>query len=223
MNEREPSHEWLSSSDWDSIVSWDGGYVLGVGYCYISQLASFFKTKELRYNFFETKWGRCGTTFLFSALRPDSIIVLSAWGNAASICGTSVTLFRIWRSIMLDLTRIGVPIMMVEMPAAWHLSNLAVKVGGDLEERVASMRKSYFEEVINPVAKSIEYVDLMGHVSMDSRIIRENCDGTTRDESPWHIRQEVIDCIGENFIDFIGNKYDKNKMIKEIVNLGDRL
>lgn len=222
-DDRKPSHEWLSSSNWDSVVGWNGGYVLGVGYCYVSQMASFLKTKSIKFHFFETKWGRCGTTFLFSALRPDSIIVLSAWGNAAAICGKTETLFRIWKSIMLDLSRIGVPMMMVEMPAAWHLSNLAVQEGSALEDRIKSMRRLYFDEVIAPVADSVEYLDLMDYVAMDSKIIRENSDGTVRNESPWHIRQEVIDCIGDNFFDFVGGRYDRNNMIGEIVALGEKL
>jgi hypothetical protein len=64
MTQRQPSQEWLSSSDWDSLVSLDGGYTLGVGYCFVSQLKRFFKEKSVDYHFFETKWGRCGTTFL---------------------------------------------------------------------------------------------------------------------------------------------------------------
>jgi len=218
--ERKPSDEWQHSSNWDEIVCLNGGFILGVGYCYCKQFKPFFDSNRKNYHFFETKWGRCGTTFLFSALRPDFIIVPSAWANAAVVCGKTDTLFRIWKDIIINLASIKVPLMIVEMPAAWHLSNIEKELGREkFEIEKSERRSSYFNNVVNPCIETnptVEYIDLQDFLSYESRLIYENKDGAERKTSPWHSDQELINCVGKHFLLFTQKKYDKQKFIEEI-------
>jgi hypothetical protein len=126
--------------------------------------------------------------------------------------------------MLADIIKIGVPTLMIEMPAAWHLSKLALRLGPELENHVKFMRKSYFNEVVAPSIDFLEYVDLMDHISANSNIIKENSDNSPpyENESPRHIKQQAIDCIGENFLDFCHKKYDKNKMLERLMEMGEK-
>jgi hypothetical protein len=235
MPYREPSDEWKESSDWDDIVGWQGGYILGVGYCYTTQFQSFFKQNNKNYHFFQTKWGRCGTTFLFSALRPDSIIIPVAWGNASAVCQSTDILFRIWNNILQDLLRLKVKTMMIDFPAAWQRSDLSKNMGGIEKARIKieERRKQYYDFVINPykLVNNFEYIDLYDYVPYNSPLIYENTETSKiiTHPSPWHIsysralqksgyeqQPSLIDIIGKYFLDFINNNYDKNKLISTI-------
>lgn len=206
MIERTPSDEWKESSNWDDIVGWDGGYVLGVGYCYTKQFQSFFHQQNKKYHFFQTKWGRCGTTFLFSALRPDCIIVPVAWANAATICGSTKILFRIWDEILKNLSSINVPMLIIDFPAAWNKSTLYEKYGfSDMEKIVKHNRKSYYNSVVAPYLNNkTHYVDLYNYVPMNSKLIVENNKLQDNEyiDSPWHMEQSLIDLMGKYFLDY---------------------
>jgi hypothetical protein len=223
--ERKPSDEWCHSSNWDEIVGLNGGFVLGVGYCYCQQFKPFFANNKKNYYFFETKWGRCGTTFLFSALRPDYIIVPSAWANAAVVCGKTELLFRIWKDIIFNLASIKVPLMIVDMPAAWHLSNLEKELGREKFEITKSERRSsYFNDVVKPCLEAkptIEYIDLQDVLPYESKLIWENKDGTERANSPWHSAQELVNCVGKHFLLFTQKQYNKQKFIEEVKEISD--
>jgi predicted DNA-binding protein YlxM (UPF0122 family) len=222
MPDREPEDEWKESSDWNDIVGWDGGYILGVGYCYVKQFDQFFKKKKKYYHFFQTKWGRCDTTLLFSALRPDSIIVPVAWGNATTLCKSTDTLFRIWNSILNNLISLNVKTMVIDFPAAWHISNLAIENKGinNVQNMIDEKRQLYKDMVINQYlsSKNIEYIDLYYNIDYSSKYISENHEQqkTGSFESPWHMTQELIDIVGENFLKFANNNYDKNIFLSEI-------
>jgi len=206
MTERAPSDEWKESSNWDDIVGWEGGYVLGVGYCYTKQFANFFNKHNKKYHFFQTKWGRCGTTFLFSALRPDSIIIPVAWGNSAATCESTKVLFRIWDEILKNLLSLEVKTMMVDFPSAWHISSLAKDMNGidKAKLRIEERRKEYYKYVIEPYKciSNFKYIDLYDHISYDSSFIYENTqEPKVTSASPWHIKQCLIDIIGQYFLD----------------------
>ena len=219
MTERIPSDEWKESSNWDEIVGWDGGYILGVGYCYTKQFAHFFYRQDKRYHFFQTKWGRCGTTFLFSALRPDSIIVPVAWANAATICGSTKILFRIWDEILKNLSSINVPMLIIDFPAAWNKSTLYEKYGlSDMEKIVKHNREYYYHNVINPYLKNkTYYIDLYDYMPTNSKFISENNKLADNEyiDSPWHMEQSLIDIIGENFLNLLVHN-NQNIFISEI-------
>ena len=222
MTERIPSDEWKESSNWDDIVGWNGGYTLGVGYCYTKQFNGFFKKHQHKYHFFETKWGRCGTTFLFSALRPDSILIPVAWGNAAAVCQSTEILFRIWRDILKNLLSLEVKTMMIDFPSAWHISSLAKDMNGidNAQLSITERRKEYYDYVIKPYESMInfQYIDLYDLIPYNSSFIYENIQEpkVITAPSPWHIKQELIDIIGGNFLQFINNDYSEDKLKEDI-------
>jgi len=219
MTDRIPSDEWKESSNWDDIVGWNGGYVLGVGYCYTKQFANFFNKQNKKYHFFQTKWGRCGTTFLFSALRPDSIIVPVAWANASTICKSTEVLFRIWDEMLKNLSSIDVPMLIIDFPAAWHKSTLCKQHGlAETENIVSQKRKFYYDCVINIYLKNkTHYVDLHDYIPMNSNFISENNQLADNEyiDSPWHINQKLINIIGENFLNLLVHN-DQNIFVSEV-------
>ena len=207
MTERIPSDEWKESSNWDEVVGWDRGYILGVGYCYTKQFTDFFNKHNKKYHFFQTKWGRCGTTFLFSALRPDSIIIPVAWGNAAAVCQSTGILFRIWHDILENLLSLKVKTMMIDFPSAWHISSLAKCMNGidNAQLRITERRKEYYNYVIKPHESMInfQYIDLYDYIPYSSSFIYENTQDLNNSSftSPWHIKQDLIDIVGRYFLD----------------------
>jgi hypothetical protein len=219
MTERIPSDEWKKSSDWDDIVGWNGGYILGVGYCYTEQFVNFFKPRNIKYHFFQTKWGRCGTTFLFSALRPDSIIVPVSWANASTICKSTEVLFRIWDEMLKNLSSINVPMLIIDFPAAWHKSTLCKEHGiAKTEEIIRQKRKFYYDSVIvSHLNNKTHYIDLYDYVPMDSDFISENNQLADNEyiDSPWHINQKFIDIIGENFLNLLVHN-DQSIFVSEV-------
>jgi hypothetical protein len=219
MSERIPSDEWKESSDWDDIVGWNGGYILGVGYCYAKQFTYFFNKHNKNYHFFQTKWGRCGTTFLFSALRPDSIIVPVAWANASTICKSTEILFRIWNEILKNLSSINAPMLIIDFPAAWHKSILCKDNGlAETEEIVRQKRKFYYDNVIvSHLNNKIHYIDLYDYVPMNSNFIHENEQLADNEyiDSPWHIRQSLINNLGKNFLSLLVHN-DQNIFVSEL-------
>jgi len=222
--DRVPTHEWFSSSNWEEAVSLDRGFILGVGYCYLKQLKSVFLGHQKPYYFFQTKWGRCGTTFLFSALRPDAIIVPSAWANACMVGRNKPdVLFRIWKEILLNLASMNVPLMMVDMPAAWHISNIEADLGREEFELFKSERRAlYFNAVVKPCLETnpnIEYVDLQDFLPYDSKLIKENSEEINRVQSPWHLTQKLMNCVGDHFLLFTQEKYEKQTFLEEVIKL----
>lgn len=227
MPNREPSDEWKKSSDWDSIVGWDGGYILGVGYCYTEQFAPFFLKQNKQYHYFQTKWGRCGTTFLFSALKPDSLIIPVAWGNAATICGSANILFRIWKELLNNLLQLNVPTMIIDFPAAWNKSRLFQNLGSKEGTRIIQHKRvNYYNEIIIPILKihnrtNISYLDLYHHIPYHSKLITENINLLPNEhiDSPWHINPLLIELISKHFIKLTNHKYNQMAMITEIAEL----
>lgn len=221
INNKEPTPEWKESSNWDDIVGWDGGYILGVGYCYTQQFKTFFDKQNKYYHYFQTKSGRCGTTFLFSALRPDSIIVPVAWANASTICKSTEVLFRIWNEILKNLSSINVPMLITDFPAAWHKSTLCKQSGlTETENIVIQKRKIYYDSVINNhLNNKTYYIDLYDYIPMNSKLISENNQLANNEyiNSPWHVDQPLINIIGENFLNLLVHN-DKNIFISEVKN-----
>lgn len=219
MNERSPSDEWKESSDWDEIVGWNGGYILGVGYCYAKQFNEFFNKQNKKYHFFQTKWGRCGTTFLFSALRPDSIIVPVAWANSSITCKSTEILFRIWNEILQNLSSINVPMLILDFPAAWHKSTLCKEYGlAKTEEIVKQKRKFYYDNVISSkLNNKTYYVDLYDYIPMNSKLISENNQLAKNEyvDSPWHVDQYLIDIAGKNFLNLLVHN-DQSIFVSEV-------
>lgn len=219
------TNEFLTSSDWDDIVGWPGNFTLGVGYCYVGQLKDYFKTKNINYHFFDVKWGRCGTTYLFSALRPDNIIVLTAWKNSGIICNKTDTLFRIWGSILINLAQINVPMMIFDTPAAWQRSNLVIDSGSDYAyNRIKNRSDLYHKEVIEPclnIHSQISYYDLSTIIPQNSILLHENFIDIQKTPSPWHLTSLTINTIGKYFIDTINHIQTHNTqvLINELNNL----
>ena len=222
MTDRVPSDEWKASSDWDDVVGWNGGYILGVGYCYTEQFANFFHQENKKYHSFQTKWGRCGTTFLFSALRPDNIIIPVAWGNAAITCQSTDVLFRIWADILKNLLSLKVKTLMVDFPAAWHVSDLSHDMGGleNMQIKIDERRQEYYNHVIKPYQSmnNFEYIDLYDYIPYDSRFIHENIQEpkVVTAPSPWHMTQDLIDIVGKYFLDFVDSKNNIDQLVNSL-------
>lgn len=209
------TQEYLESSDYNEVIHYNGGYTLGIGYCYVKQLndMKLFQSKNLKYYFFQTKWGWCGTNFLFSALKPDNVLILSAWGNSAATCGKTDKLFRIWKSILDNVLCLNVPTMMIEMPAAFHRCIKNEKpISLDLVE---NRRKEYKEQIIENNMNKMLYIDLYDYVPFDWNMISENAENKIC-ESPWHVKNELIKYIFEGFLDFKEEKFNKEKFIEEL-------
>lgn len=215
---KEISQEFLESSDFDKLISLSGGYTLGLGYCYVKQLSDMklFEKNGLKYFFFETKWGRCRTTFLFSALRPDSILFLSAWGNSAGTCEATETLFRLWKDILKNIGSMNIPIFMVEMPAAFHLCE---KDGQPISLQHVKERRELYKEQVLEGLQNTTYIDLYDHVPLDWNMIVENSK-TEFSRSPWHMRNELIEYIFNNYIDFKNGLFAKGNFINGLLKLG---
>lgn len=221
---RQPSEEWQESSCWEDVVKINGNYTLGVGYCYTLQLKEFFKKQNIDYHFFQTKWGTCGTTFLFSALRPNNIIMPISWANSITIARSTEPFFTIWAEILKNILSINVKTMIIDFPAAWHKSNLFYDFGCDMkktQQEIDYKRKIYYNNIINPYiskTNNVLYLDLYNHIPYDSPLIYENIQqDMTKTPSPWHTTQKFIDHIGLFFLDFIKNDaYNTNELIEEL-------
>jgi hypothetical protein len=214
---KEISQELIESSDYDQLISLSRGYTLGLGYCYVKQLSDMklFEKQGLSYFFFQTKWGRCGTTFLFSALRPDNIIFLSAWANSAGTCEATETLFRLWRDILKNICSMNVPILMIEMPAAFQVCEKDQQPISLL--RVQERRELYREQVLDCL-QNTTYIDLYNHVPFNWNMIKENSE-TGPFRSPWHVKNSLINYIFEHFLDFKQGRFEKEKFIGGLLKL----
>jgi hypothetical protein len=119
-----------------------------------------------------------------------------------------------------------VPTLMIEMPAAWHISELAKDMGGIefAEPKIVERRKLYINGVINPFIhhyKNIKYIDLYDHVSYRSSLILENIKEpkVILERSPWHITQPCMDIIGEYFLKFINDQnYSLQNLVDQLKN-----
>jgi hypothetical protein len=226
-NQRFPTNEWLTSSDYDKIVHLNGGYSLGLGYCYLEQAKPFFDSYGVRFEHFRVNWGWCGTNFLFSALRPDNILVLTSWANSSMTCGSTTTLFHVWGAILRDLfaTRNGsgerAPLMVVDMPGA---TSMCFKKNEPLDIEFAKSRRAmYKDQVVNTslgenFSGNLEYVDLMDHFGGDWMMIVENAK-SVRCESPWHVDTSVIGVVTDHFLKFSSGSYDRSKMLTDLASL----
>lgn len=209
MKKDKLTNEFLNSSDWDDVVGWHGNFTLGVGYCYVTELVDVFKQNHRNYHYFDVKWGRCGTTYLFSALRPQDIIVLTAWSNSAVLCEKTETLYRIWGEILNNLSSLNVSMKIFDVPAAWHKCLLFDEIGeSKARTRISDRKKSYFSEVIEPCLKNnnVNYYDLSNMLSEDSLCLLENFNNSGKISSPWHLTKKTLDTIAQYFIDSTNNK-----------------
>ena len=199
------TNEFLASSDWDEIVGWEGNYTLGVGYCYMPKLVPTFKQNNINYHFFDVKWGRCGTTYLFSALRPSNIIVLTAWQNSGVSCGNTKVLFRIWKEILFNLSLIDVKMTIFDVPAAWHRSNLIHELGEqEFYNRLKERKELYKEQVIKPcLNEKVNHIDLSEMIDQNSILIDENFNNTEKTNSPWHFSDSTLSAVAQYFIDSV--------------------
>lgn len=208
MPDKALTREQQRSDDFDKLISRKGGYTLGVGYCYMEQVKPAFERNKQRYFQFQIKWGRCGTTYLFSALRPDNVFMLTAWANASVVCKSTDTLFCLWSDILTNLQTLSVPIFIYEAPAAWKRSNVWHDLGEEaFQTHYAERKQSYYCSVIEPVLqqKNVEYFDLNRWVSPDSSLICENTKipEVIKIDSPWHLRNTLTDALAQHFIDTI--------------------
>ena len=227
-NQRVPTNEWLTSSDYDNIVHLNGGYSLGLGYCYLEQAKPFFDSRGVRFEHFRVNWGWCGTNFLFSALRPNNILVLTSWANSSMTCGSTNTLFHIWRAILKDLfaTRNGAgeraPLMVIDMPGA--ISMCVNKKNEPLDIGFAENRRAMYKEQVvkaslgDVFSGRLEYVDLMDHFGESWMMIVENAKGV-RSESPWHVDASAVGVVVDHFLNFSSGSYDRLKMLDELAGL----
>lgn len=208
----EPTKEYFESSNYDETIHLRGGYTLGLGYCYVKQLndMGLFQKNNLQYRFFQTKWGYCGQTFLFSALRPDNILILSSWANSAATCGNTANLFRIWKDILDNIASINVPTMMIEMPAAFHR---CVKNDHLIDLNIVHNRRKEYKNYVLKDLKHILFIDIYDYVESDWSMIKEN-KMDEKNRSPWHINNEFIEYIFNYFLEFSKGKFNKDNFIK---------
>lgn len=207
------TNEFLTSADWDEIVGLEGNFTLGVGYCYLLEIKEIFKKNHKNYHFFDVKWGRCGTTYLFSALRPSNIIVLTAWSNSAVLCEKTSILFKIWREILLNLSSLNVNMMIFDTPAAWHRSEMYHNIGAtSMRSRIKERKKIYFDEVVQPslINNKTQYIDLNTIISEESLCITENANNIKSISSPWHLSKNTLEAIAQYFIDTNNNSTTQN-------------
>ena len=227
-NQRVPTNEWLTSSDYDNIVHLNGGYSLGLGYCYLGQAKPFFDSHGIRFEHFRVNWGWCGTNFLFSALRPDNILVLTSWANSSMTCGSTELLFHIWRAILRDLLATRnvagkrAPLMVVDMPGA--ISMCFNKKNEPLYIEFARNRRATYREQVAKAALGenfsgdLEYVDLMDHFGGDWMMIVENAKAE-RSTSPWHMDASVIGVVVDHFLKFSSGSYERSNMLNDLSSL----
>jgi len=206
------TNEFLSSSDFDDIVSLNKCYTLGVGYCYVKQVVDLFKANNKLYRFFDVKWGRCGTTYLFSALNPADVLVITAWQNSAITCNHTDTLFRVWRAILSNLASIDVPMTVFEMPAAWHRSCHFDMLGTTaLKQHIQSRTSAYRTQVVEPsLGSQVQYIDLATLVSEDSPVLLENVNDQRGVSSPWHAADSFVQLLGQFHIDKLNQGVNTN-------------
>lgn len=219
MENKVPTEEYLNSSDYDKLLFQPQNYTLGIGYCYVKQLydLGLFQAAGIPYYFFQTKYGWCGTNFLFSALKPKDILILSAWGNSAATTPTTEVPFRIWKSILDNLILLDVPILMIDMPAAFHLCT----TGGKLisQDFVKQRRLEYKKKVLSDL-KKVEYVDLFDFVPNSWGMILEN-EHQNPAEFPWHLRNELLAYIFPYVLDFKQSKFDKDRFVSGLTQLSN--
>jgi hypothetical protein len=212
------TQEYIESSDYDKIIHYQKGYTLGIGYCYVKQMndMNLFQDQNLKYYFFQTKWGYCGNNFLFSALKPDNIIILSAWANSAATCGRTEKLFYIWYHILNNILSMDIPIMMIDMPAAFHK---CIKDDKPISlSQVADRRMQYREKILKDFYYRNNYIDIYDYVPSDWPLIHENHDDKTY-ESPWHVKNNLIKYIFQHFLNFTHNTFDKTDFTSKLTTL----
>jgi hypothetical protein len=224
-NQRVPTNEWFTSSNYDNIVHLNGGYSLGLGYCYLEQAKFFFDSRRVNFEHFRVNWGWCGTNFLFSALRPDNIIVLTSWANSSMTCGRTTVLFHIWRAILRDLIATRnkdgerAPLMVVDMPCA--TSMCFNKKNEPLDIEFAKNRRAMYKEQVikdslgDNFFGDLEYVDLMDHFGGDWIMIVENAKAE-RSTSPWHMDSSVIGVVVDHFLKFSSGSYNRPRMLSDL-------
>lgn len=230
MKSKIPSNEWQNSSDYDEAIHLNGGYTLALGYCYLSRLEYLFQQNNRRLFQFRTKWGWCGVNFLFSALRPDNILIINSWANSAMIAKSHNTLFYVWSAILKNILEIkgphnsSVPTMIIDMPIALHRQY--DKENNTRLDSVQALdkRNMYKNKIIDPLLKestnNIQYIDLLDHFSPTWDMIIENYKDE-HNRSPWHISDQVIDTIFHSFIEFSknSNNYSKTDLIRNLKKL----
>jgi hypothetical protein len=213
----QPTQEYLESSNYEETIGLQGNYTLGLGYCYVKQLNDMrlFQKNNINYRFFQTKWGYCGQNFLFSALRPDNVLILSAWANSAATCERTEKLFRIWKDILDNIITMNVPTMMIEMPAAFHRCS---KDDHLIDLNLVYNRRKKYKDYVLKDLKHILCIDIYDYVSFEWEMIQENIEDKIS-QSPWHINNKGIEYIFNHFLEFQKNKFNKESFISGLKQL----
>jgi hypothetical protein len=228
---REPTNEWRSSSNYDEAIHLNGGYTLALGYCYLHRLEYLFQQNNKRLFQFRTKWGWCGVNFLFSALRPDNILIINSWANSAMVAKSHTTLFYVWSAILKNILEVKgpnnnhIPIMIIDMPAAIH-RHLNLEDSKIDKTKFLENREEYKHKVINPIIcdspshSHVRYIDLLDYFPTEWEMIIEN-QKNEYNRSPWHISDQVLDTIFSHFLQFIKNieNYSHTNLIKDLEQL----
>jgi hypothetical protein len=226
---KEPTNEWRSSSDYDEAIHLNGGYTLALGYCYLNRLEYLFKQNNIKIFQFRTKWGWCGVNFLFSALRPDNILIINSWANSAMVAKSHTTLFYVWSAILKNILEVRgpdnkhIPTMIIDMPAAIH-RHLNLEDSTIDKTKFLQNRAKYKHKVIDPIIydnpSHVRYVDLLDYFPVEWEMIIEN-QKNEYNRSPWHISDQVLDTIFSHFLEFSNNSshYSHISLIKDLEQL----
>ena len=226
---KEPTNEWRLSSDYDEEIHLNGGYTLALGYCYLNRLEYLFKQNNRRLFQFRTKWGWCGVNFLFSAMRPDNILIINSWANSAMVAKSHTTLFYVWSAILRNILEVRgpdnkpIPTMIIDMPAAIH-RHLNLEDSTIDKTKFLQNREKYKAKIIDPIISDnpshIRYIDLLDYFSAEWEMIIEN-QKNEHNRSPWHISDQVLDTIFSHFLQFTNNAehYSHMNLIKDLKQL----
>jgi len=184
----------------------NGDYHLLMGSCYVDHI--FNLTNKY-------KWYLCRIINVrrhlpqlveFCKLTPIGVLFVTALGNAMAILTKKQLRIHppLWRKVVDDIDKIGAPVLMIDMPAAFHRCNINKK--GFL--KFAARRREEYKSYVVGKRHNITHIDLMDFVSHKYSDIIENRDNSRRTKAPWHIGECTLRHIVKAYDMFMNGRLD---------------
>ena len=189
----------------------DGGdYHLLMGSCYVDRIFNM-ATRH--------KWYLCRVINMrrhlsqlinYCKLSPVGVLFVTALGNAAAILNKQQLAIHppLWRAFYDDIDNINVPVLMLEMPAAFHRCSQTKKNKKFLQQ--AKNQRDFYKSTVVGERRNITHIDLMDYVDYKYIDIVENRKNLRAVKAPWHSGDKTLIYVLEAYDKFLKGTLDPN-------------
>ena len=195
-------------------------YQLLMGSCYVDSIAKRTGNNWCICRMINVKHG-ISQILQYEQLVPTHVLFVTSWANAMAILNKEQIVVHppLWRKILTSIDKIGAPILMIDMPAAFHRYKFHIEKIDRFVIRAYKRRERYKSEVIHLKHRNhITYIDLMDSIDHKYCDINENRNNSIT-KSPWHVgrytikhtieayRRFVEGCLDLNYFDCLKKSY----------------